>query len=117
MPKMAAVRDGDWDLLSHDPETGVTRWIMEDPEVPFRVIVRTDTPKSNVEGLLERNKRLYNESEGKRWGDGQVAYSMPVDEFFRSGVAEAKKQTDTPWLKRFFNDPDNRAFRTFKGRL
>lgn len=120
---MAEVYDGEWQLLSHDQATGVSKWIMPDPDgptyegFPTRWLTRTTTPTANVEAMVERNKRLYNDSEGKKWGEGQVAYSIPLDEFFRSGFAEASMNQDRTWCKRFLNDPDNRAFRTFKGNL
>jgi hypothetical protein len=111
------VYDGEWQLVSYDPATQTSRWIAADAEVPNRFHVRTTQPKENLIGLFERNKQLYNESMGKRWGDGQVAYSMPTDEYFRSGMAEAKKQDDKKWQRKFLNDPDNRKYRSFKGNL
>lgn len=69
-----------------------------------------------VDPLLEANRVAYNDSFGKRWGDGQVAASIPLDLYFRK-IVPMKKAGDDAAIKRWLNDSDNRAFRTFKGHL
>lgn len=69
-----------------------------------------------VDPLLEANKIAYDESDGKTWGDGKVVASIPLDMYFRE-LVPAKKNGDTAFIKRWLNDPDHRAFRTFKGQI
>ena len=111
---MAVQHDGDWKLLSDWDENGQRKWISTEDGIHY--IVKTETLTQNVNDLIDANKEAYNASEGKRWGGGQVAWRMPLDQYFRH-LAEAKKQDDQGYIKKFLNDPDNRAFRTFKGRL
>ncbi len=118
MPQAGEVYDGEWQLLSVDPFTGIRKWISAEA-LPGTTtfVVKTETPVAFTEAILDNNRAAFNASLGKRWGEGQVAWSMPVDEYFRSGVAEAKKNHDEKWVNRFMNNPDHRAFRRFKGNL
>lgn len=118
MPQPGEVYDGEWQLLSVDPLTGVRKWISAEA-LPGTTtfVVKTETPIAHTQALLSSNRDAFNSSLGKRWGEGQVAWRMPMEEYFRSGMAEAKKQEDTKWVKRFVNDIDHRAFRTFRGKV
>jgi hypothetical protein len=75
------------------------------------------TECKGTEQMLEDNRREYNESDGKRWGDGKSVARIPMNVLFQSGWAEATKQGDVTWKKKFLNDPDNRKFRIWKGRV
>src|SRR5215207_2757799 len=66
--------------------------------------------------IFEANRQSYKESEGKRFGDGQLIGSVPLEEFY-SKLLPAVKNDDQTWLKKFFNDPDNRKYRKFKGNI
>lgn len=105
------VIDGDWVLISDNPITGKRTWMYEDEQ---KIILKEEHYVSPL--LLERNKQLYNESLGKRWGDGQVAASIPQGLWFAS-LSEAKLAGDEKYVKRWLNDSDHRAFRTFHGTL
>lgn len=100
-----------WRLLDEDPETGQQLWIREedDGELMFKSI----TP---VGALLEANKAAFNDSEGKRWGDGKVVASVDLPTYYNK-IVPAKQNGDDAWIKRFLNDSDNRAYRTFKGKI
>lgn len=102
------ILDGDWQLWSHDPITGKRVWYLEDDTT---IIFRTETP---VTDIIEDNKASFNASDGRRWGDGQVAASIPLDFYYRH-ILPARKAGDSAYIKRILNDPDYRAFRTFKG--
>jgi hypothetical protein len=80
-----------------------------------RIVRKTEC--KGTERMLEDNQREYNESDGKRWGDGKSVARIPMNVLFQSGWAEATKQGDVTWKKRFLNDPDNRKFRIWKGRV
>lgn len=80
-----------------------------------RVMLRTQ--HWGTEAMLDRNQELYNDSEGKRWGDGRVIGSMPMNLYFQKGLHEANVQRDLKYIKKVWNDPDNRKFRSFKGTI
>jgi len=67
--------------------------------------------------LLEENRRMFNDSSGRRWGDGDVIGSVPMPEYFRSGLAEANKQGDREFQRKWWNNPDNRKWRKREGSL
>jgi hypothetical protein len=69
-----------------------------------------------VDPIIEANKERFNESNGKRWGDGQLVADIPENIYFDK-LLPAKLQGDDAYIKRFLNDKDNEAFRTFKGTL
>jgi hypothetical protein len=66
--------------------------------------------------LLEANKALFNDSDGKRWGDGQVAARIPLNVFFQD-VAPRLKEGDHDFTKWWINNPNHLPYRTFKGRV
>lgn len=105
------VFDGAWRLWSHDPVTGVTKWRMETDD---GFVIRTDTP---VDQLFRENNEKQVDSLNRRWGDGQVVASIPLDVFERSGLLDAQAQGDSKFMKRFLNDSDNAKFRTRQGKV
>lgn len=102
---------GKWLPLFYDPVEQKKTSFMEDEEGNF--FVHTETV---VEGLIEQNKAAFNDSDGKRWGDGKVVASIDLPTYFNK-IVPAKQAGDDAWIKRFLNDPDNRAYRTFKGTI
>jgi hypothetical protein len=74
------------------------------------------TQRMQAASIFEANQKALNESEGKRFGDGQIIGSVPLDLFY-STLAEPVKNKDQTWLKKFFNDPDNRKYRKFRGKI
>ncbi|WP_129415912.1 hypothetical protein [Mesorhizobium sp. Pch-S] len=103
------ITQGDWRLFSHDAHSGVTRWFLDLGN--GQMIVRTDTP---VDDLISDNAEAYSNSLSQNWGDGQRVASIPLDVYF-SQLAEARKNGDRKYIKKWLNDSDNRKFRTFKG--
>ena len=69
-----------------------------------------------VEELVEQNKAAFNDSAGKRWDDGKVIASIDMQTYFND-LVPARLNGDDAYLKRWLNDPDNRAYRTFKGKI
>lgn len=102
---------GKWLPWSYEPENGKYVEFMEteDGQVFFNT-------RTNVEGLVESNKAAFNDSEGKRWGDGKVVASIDLATYYKK-IIPAKQAGDDAWIKRFLNDSDNRAYRTFKGTI
>jgi hypothetical protein len=69
-----------------------------------------------VEELVEQNRAAFNDSTDKRWGDGRVVASIDLPTYWDK-IVPAKQNGDDAYIKRFLNDPDNRAYRTFKGKI
>lgn len=106
------VMDGEWRLLEDDPVTGHAKWFLPIDDKHFvikDVYYQTDA-------LLDANADRLNDSLGKRWGDGQVAASIPLNVFFDQ-LAEPMRQKDRGFIKRWLNDSDHARFRTFKGKV
>ncbi|BCH22461.1 hypothetical protein [Mesorhizobium sp. L-8-3] len=105
------VFDGDWRLFSHDPQTGVTSWWLDLGN--GTAVIRTDTP---VDELLDENAEAYNDSLGRRFGDGKVVASIPLN-IYHDQLAEAHRQGDRNYVKRWLNDADHQKFRKFRGNV
>jgi hypothetical protein len=106
------VYDGEWQLLSDDPETGTRKWLMAIDE--NTMVVKTESYIPSL--LAEENAKLLVANEGKKWGDGKVFARVPMH--IKMGeLAEPTQQGDEKWLRRWYNDPDNRAWRIFPGRV
>ena len=64
--------------------------------------------------IIEQNQQLFNESESKRWGDGQVAARIPLNILYKDF---AGRWGDTDFSDWWMNHDDNRKYRTFKGKI
>lgn len=101
-------------LLSHDPETGVSKTFLYDPSVDAKNVVILTS--QNVDSILEANKRAYASSaalgNSGRENFRKVA-SIPVTVLMDLRARGITK--DAAAFKRWLNDPDNRLFRTAPG--
>lgn len=66
--------------------------------------------------LLEQNRQLYDDSFGKKFGDGQVVARVPLNVFYRD-FAPRLKEGDSDFNKWWLNNDKNKPFRTFRGRI
>lgn len=66
--------------------------------------------------LFESNRALLNDSAGRRFGDGRIIGRVDLPTYFKL-ILPAQKAGDQTWLKKFFNDSNNRKFRTFGGNI
>lgn len=110
-PELDPRNSGGWVLVDDTPDFRRYELELEDGTV----IRRTEHKKT--EAMLALNQRQHNDSLGQRFGDGKVVGRVPLNLFYASGLAEASRQGDTTWIKRFWNDPDNAKFRTFRGKV
>ncbi len=102
---------GKGQLLYNWPEKRV--WIRCDEETGAPV---EECTIHYIDPIIEANKQKFNDSEGKRWGTGQIVASIPMDMYYRRYVP-MKQAGDDAGLKRFLDNPDNRNLRTFKGAI
>ncbi len=100
----------EWRLVSDDGST--RRYELELDE--HQTLVRTEFYAADT--FYGANKALRDESDGHRFGDGQIVASIPMAVWAES-LALPMKEGDVPWVRRFLNDADNRAYRTFRGRV
>lgn len=104
--------DGNWWLVNYDEDTEVATWLTT--EDGKRYIQRRDEPRQDIIASAAADRL---ENAGKRWGDGQVIGTVPEGYAWSSGYMRAKAEGDTAWIKRFWNDRDNRNLRTFEGKV
>jgi hypothetical protein len=102
--------DGEWQLLSQTPYE--RKWIMAVDENNF--VVKKETLAHSL--TAEANAEDLKASEGRKWGDGQVAARIPLDIWFRD-ILPAKQAHDDAYVKAYLNRPENAWMRTFKGTL
>ncbi|OAP49039.1 hypothetical protein [Sinorhizobium americanum] len=105
------VRDGDWKLYDYDFQTGRSVWVMEDGN---RTHWRTDYP---VENLVRQNAFTRHATAGNAFGDWTKVASVPLNLAHSKSLIRAHSEGDDRYVKRWLNDGDNRAWRSFEGHL
>ena len=105
-----AACDGQWELIDYEARTGRAIWLCADGD---RIHLRTEYP---VSGILEENRALFDESRRMNFENGRRVASIPLNLFY-GRLQEAWRNDDRKFISRWLNDPDNRAFRTFRGYL
>ncbi|MGV2975679.1 hypothetical protein AB1P65_09500 [Roseibium alexandrii] len=112
-PTQVDLDHGDWQLVSWDPETG--RKLYELDTGDGHVICREEYYAD--EQLLDENKALYNESEGKRWGEnGRSIARIPLNVWLEQ-LAAPVREHDDKYVQKWLNDAENKQWRTFKGNV
>lgn len=105
------IRDGQWELFSHDPHMGRTVWRWFDgSKTHFRIDQRTDE-------IVKANKAEMAQSRSDWRGDWHKVASVPLNILYASGLDDAIGQKDDKFLSRWLNDSDHRAFRTKGGNV
>ncbi len=95
-----------------DPFTGmVTRYWMEDDG---KIGIQRVNPA--IHDIVDRNKAIQNEELNRKWGDGKVFASVPL-EVVEKELWEAIKNKDQDYLKKWLNNSDNRDFRRKLGNV
>lgn len=98
-------------LFHQNPELGREVWHHWDPDLGH--IFET---KYMVDPIIDANKSEFNEHKNSRWNEGRRAASIPLNVFFDK-LKEPIEQEDDKYVSRWLNDRDNRAWRTFPGKL
>ena len=96
-------------IFDTDPLTGTTRyWHVKDNG---EFVIET---KQQISGIAESNKRSFADTDRKaKYGDMAKVASIPLNVYYelkRQGIVDDPKA-----MKKWLNDPDNRAFRTRGG--
>jgi hypothetical protein len=69
-----------------------------------------------AEELLEQNHQCMIENQNERWGDGQIAASIPLNVFYDK-LGQAVKEGNQGYIKKWLNDSDNKMYPTFPGQI
>lgn len=103
-------------VLEHDAATGTTEYYHFD-DVTGESIIET---VQDATALIERNKRLYNDSTG-RWGEMAMVASYPMTvlmDLIQQQILDAGfRVINQKEYKRWLSDPDNRVWRTKGGKV
>ncbi|EUB95884.1 hypothetical protein PMI07_002372 [Rhizobium sp. CF080] len=105
------VRDGNWTLLSWDPMTGRTVWShFNGDETVFRI-------EMPVDNIVKENEFTRNATSGNKFGDWVKIASIPANLAHSENLVRAQSEGDDAYLSRWLNSSDNRAWRSFEGRV
>ena len=110
------VHPSDWRVIERTPDYirySATIMVDGDPATIMKTEFIGDELVQTV------NTHEFNDSDGKRWGDGKKVARIPMNVLFdpRHQLVEKFKEGDRDHLKWWLNHDDNRAWRTFKGRI
>jgi hypothetical protein len=105
------IRDGDWTLFDHDFQLKRTTWVRDNSDGS-----RTFRTDYAVDDILEANADMRRNATSGWTGDYHKVASIPVGVYYDK-LAEAYRQNDTGFIKKFLNDSDNSQFRTKEGRV
>jgi hypothetical protein len=114
---MARFRDGflwdddGWRMVSHDPHLGRTIWHYQDPVTG----ANTWRTEQDVDKAVKENAEERNSTAGQKFGDWRRIASIPLNMWYDK-LDQAHREGDEEYVKRWLNDGDNRAFRTFEGK-
>ena len=105
-----AIKDGDWELVEYTPSLKRSLWrYFDGQKTHFRTTYEVDD-------ILSANQVERNATSGQRWGEWRKVASIPAGLFY-DNLGVAQQNRDDKYINKFLNDADNRAFRTFEGRM
>jgi hypothetical protein len=68
----------DWELIDHNPHTGLKKYVGNNPDDPLGVCVRYEQSAQAIQKHLDQNKLLANHVNTGRMGDMEHVASIPV---------------------------------------
>jgi hypothetical protein len=83
------------------------------------VVFVVKTVPRGIDELIEANQRSFEESHGKRFGDGQIVGRIPLNVLFdpKTQLAAKIREGDRDHMKWFLNSDAARPYRTFRGKV
>lgn len=106
----------DWELLEYDAE--LNRALFGRPAVQNGVTGMDLKVEYYVDPVIEANKtELNNQASGWKGDYHKVASLSPAIAYGEGYIAQALKEGDERAMSKWFNDSDNRAWRTKEGRI
>lgn len=103
--------DGDWYLISHDPQLKRTTWQRDNGD-------GTSTQRTDyeVQPTIDQNTAQRNIAQSGWKGDYHHVASVPLNVFYDQ-LAEAARHHDDKYVSKWLNDRDNSAWRTKSGNV
>lgn len=104
--------EGRWELIDHDPHTGLRKWMDYDPDSDS-VLVSYDQDKTVVDAALDRNKYVQNEHHDRRedmWHAAHVPVEIMYEWLTKYGV-NAWDPSHIDGVKRLLNSNEYRYLR------
>ncbi len=106
-----SIRDGQWELYDYNFQTGRSVWhYFDGQEHHFRI----DQP---VDDIVRMNEFTRNATAGNAMGDWVKIASIPISHAYQQNIMQAHNEGDDKYVARWLNDSDNRAWRSFEGRV
>lgn len=106
------IRDEDFELFEITPEYRRYRlWV---DRAAGTYIVKTEYLQD--EELIALNQQEFNDSQGKRFGDGKVVGRIPLNKFYQE-LAPKIKEGDSDHARWWLNRPENQPYRNFRGKV
>jgi hypothetical protein len=117
-PARLNIRDDAWEFVEITEDFIRHRAVVERHDNGDVSYVYRTTPRA-IASLLEDNKRSFEDSQTKRFGDGQIVGRIPLNVLFdpKNQLAQKIREGDRDHMKWWLNSEDARPFRTFRGRV
>lgn len=100
-----------WYFMDDNPLTGIRHWGLDTED---GTIIRTEYYMAVP--FMEANQQQRNATDGQRFGNFRHVASIPMHIWARE-IVPRQQQHDDKSLRKWLNDIDNRAFRTFGGKV
>lgn len=116
-PARINIPDDAWELVEVSEDFVKHRAPLERYPDGNVLYVYRKTPRG-IDALVEDNRRSLNDSHGKRFGDGKIVASIPLNVLFdpRLQIAEKLQEGDRDHLKWFLNKREEALpFKRFRG--
>lgn len=117
-PDKLNIPDDAWEFVELTEDFVQHRAVYERNADGSVVYVYRRTPRA-LTPFLEDNRRSFDDSSSKRFGDGKVVASIPLNVLFdpNTQIAEKMREGDNDHLKWWLNQSDNRMYRRFRGQI
>jgi hypothetical protein len=104
-----------WELIDFDPNTGIRKYLGDNPDDPEGVLVRHEFSRNVTNKILDQNKRDENHASDGQMGDMALAARIPIEVMYEWKVkfgVDAWRYTADPDVRkavnRLLNDSDYR---------
>ena len=117
-PSRLNIRDDAWEFVEITEDFIRHRAPIERLASGDVIYIYRTTPRA-IDAMLEDNKRSFEESHNKRFGDGQIVGRIPLNVLFdpANQLVQKIREGDRDHMKWWLNSEAARPFRTFRGRV
>jgi len=117
-PSRLNIRDDAWEFVEITEDFIRHRAPIERLANGDVVYVYRTAPRA-IDAMLEENKRSFEDSHSKRFGDGQIVGRIPLNVLFdpKNQLAQKIREGDRDHMRWWLNSDQARPFRTFRGRV